>query len=406
MSFDVSFSLVASQTYTVPINTASIKIVAIGAGGGRGKAGVTGGNGAVVITTYNGNFFGDTLTINIGRGGSSNKSGGLTQISDSREQINVIAGGGYVNTRDGKVSYPFSIALYTQCSISYTTAPYMSLPYGVGSDYNAGIECGDGYVLLTITDMLPLVIYNPKPADSAQKLSHQSAQQFMLEKTGSSAAKQPPQMPLVIYNPDQNTESQNLAVAALDGNMNWSGYLDLETAHIPVVPMTLLSKPTSSQKLSHQSAQQFMLEKTGSSAAKQPPQMPLVIYNPDQNTESQNLAVAALDGNMNWSGYLEKQLVSLAKTVENDDMISPISPDICNHCPNPVLPKSGIAFGGNLNLPGYLATQPFILAQTVSPAATARGGAGRTQFINNQINAFGSYAGAPAGSGQPPRNKF
>ena len=203
----------------------------------------------------------------------------------------------------------------------------MSLPYGVGSDYNAGIECGDGYVLLTITDMLPLVIYNPKPADSAQKLSHQSAQQFMLEKTGSSAAKQPPQMPLVIYNPDQNTESQNLAVAALDGNMNWSG-------------------------------------------------------------------------------YLEKQLVSLAKTVENDDMISPISPDICNHCPNPVLPKSGIAFGGNLNLPGYLATQPFILAQTVSPAATARGGAGRTQFINNQINAFGSYAGAPAGSGQPPRNKF
>ena len=78
----------------------------------------------------------------------------------------------------------------------------------------------------------------------------------------------------------------------------------------------------------------------------------------------------------------------------------------CNKCPKPVLPKPGIAFGGNLNLPGYLATEPFILAQTVSPAATARGGAGRVQFINNQINAYGSYAGAPAGSGQPPRNKF
>jgi hypothetical protein len=213
-------------------------------------------------------------------------------------------------------------------------------------------------------------------------------------------------MPLVIYNPAPNTEFQNLAsAAALDGNMNWSGYL--ETARLPVVPMTLLSKPTSSQKLSAQSAQQFMLEKTVSSAAKQPPPMPLVIYNPAPNTEFQNLAsAAALDGNMNWSGYLEKQLVSLAKMFVGDDMLPPISPDICNHCPNPVLPKSGIAFGGNLNLPGYLATQPFILAQTVSPAATARGGAGRTQFINNQINAFGSYSGAPAGSGQPPRNKF
>lgn len=31
---------------------------------------------------------------------------------------------------------------------------------------------------------------------------------------------------------------------------------------------------------------------------------------------------------------------------------------------------------------------------------------GSTRFINNELNAFGYYSGAPGGSGAPPRNKF
>lgn len=31
---------------------------------------------------------------------------------------------------------------------------------------------------------------------------------------------------------------------------------------------------------------------------------------------------------------------------------------------------------------------------------------GRTQIVNNSLNAFGYYSGGPGGSGAPPRNSF
>jgi hypothetical protein len=44
------------------------------------------------------------------------------------------------------------------------------------------------------------------------------------------------------------------------------------------------------------------------------------------------------------------------------------------------------------------------LAQTLKNTSARL--AGTTLFVNKQLNAYGSYYGAPGGSGAPPRNTF
>jgi hypothetical protein len=73
-------------------------------------------------------------------------------------------------------------------------------------------------------------------------------------------------------------------------------------------------------------------------------------------------------------------------------------------CPNPVFSKQN-AYAGNTNVQGYLNTNWFKFSQNVGLASTARGGSTWT-IVNKKINVFGSYAGAPAGYGQPPKNTF
>jgi hypothetical protein len=73
-------------------------------------------------------------------------------------------------------------------------------------------------------------------------------------------------------------------------------------------------------------------------------------------------------------------------------------------CPKPVFSKQN-AYSGNYNVQGYLNTDWFKFSQNVNIAATSRGGSKFT-IVNKNINAFGSYQGAPGGWGQPPRNKF
>jgi hypothetical protein len=67
-------------------------------------------------------------------------------------------------------------------------------------------------------------------------------------------------------------------------------------------------------------------------------------------------------------------------------------------CLPPVLYKKNTQFGGNITNSSI--TNAMRYSQLV------RGINGRIGFINNNINAFGYYAGGPGGSGAPPRNSF
>jgi hypothetical protein len=67
-------------------------------------------------------------------------------------------------------------------------------------------------------------------------------------------------------------------------------------------------------------------------------------------------------------------------------------------CPPKVLAKKNLPFNGNTN--DSTRTNAFAYAQL------ARRRAGQNQIFPVPLNEFGYYAGAPSGSGAPPRNKF
>lgn len=76
---------------------------------------------------------------------------------------------------------------------------------------------------------------------------------------------------------------------------------------------------------------------------------------------------------------------------------------VCNTTKNGTT-KNANFFTGNTNRPGFLITNPYLLSTIVRTARFAN--AGKTVFANRPINYFGSWTGAPGGSGSPPRNTF
>jgi hypothetical protein len=86
-------------------------------------------------------------------------------------------------------------------------------------------------------------------------------------------------------------------------------------------------------------------------------------------------------------------------------------------CPPKALKKANAQFDGNVT--NSSKTNALRYSQLVrmtagrNPCGSIGTGGGNTCtstsntiFVNNQINAFDSYAGAPMGSGQPPKNTF
>jgi hypothetical protein len=70
-------------------------------------------------------------------------------------------------------------------------------------------------------------------------------------------------------------------------------------------------------------------------------------------------------------------------------------------CPPKVLAKKNGQFNGNTN--DSTRTNAFAYAQLVRRRNSS---AGQSQVLSSTVNAFGYYAGAPRGSGAPPRNRF
>lgn len=68
-------------------------------------------------------------------------------------------------------------------------------------------------------------------------------------------------------------------------------------------------------------------------------------------------------------------------------------------CPPAVLFKPNLPFGGNIVNSSI--TNALRYSQIVRAPNN-----GRTHYLNSPVNAFGYYAGAPGGSGQPPKNTF
>lgn len=79
----------------------------------------------------------------------------------------------------------------------------------------------------------------------------------------------------------------------------------------------------------------------------------------------------------------------------------------CDTCPPHAIPANslGINFAGSENRPGHLMTQPFRYA-TMIRTSQGQSGARRLVTANKELNAFGSWQGAPEGSKQPLKNKF
>ena len=69
-------------------------------------------------------------------------------------------------------------------------------------------------------------------------------------------------------------------------------------------------------------------------------------------------------------------------------------------CPPAVLFKPNLPFGGNI------VNSSITNALRYSQIVRALNNNGRTHYLNSPVNAFGYYAGAPGGSGQPPKNTF
>lgn len=67
--------------------------------------------------------------------------------------------------------------------------------------------------------------------------------------------------------------------------------------------------------------------------------------------------------------------------------------------------KNGNRFSGNAgNRPGFLITNSFLMSTQIRTANYQRGT--KISFANKSLNSFGRWAGAPGGSGRPPRNFF
>ena len=83
-------------------------------------------------------------------------------------------------------------------------------------------------------------------------------------------------------------------------------------------------------------------------------------------------------------------------------------------CPNHGRPvnKNGHPHTGNTNKPGFMITVNGRYSITVTRAfnighrGTNCNGPPKTTYLNNPVNIFGRWAGAPGGSGCPPRNTF
>ena len=68
-------------------------------------------------------------------------------------------------------------------------------------------------------------------------------------------------------------------------------------------------------------------------------------------------------------------------------------------CPPAVLFKKNMPFGGNMTNSSI--TNASRYSQIIRGVNN-----GSMRFIHSPVNAFGYYAGAPGGSGAPPRNTF
>ena len=67
--------------------------------------------------------------------------------------------------------------------------------------------------------------------------------------------------------------------------------------------------------------------------------------------------------------------------------------------------KPGTIFGGSgSGVQGNYQSAVMLEAQVLKNTAARL--AGKTIYVNKQINVYGSYYGAPGGSGAPPRNSF
>ena len=76
------------------------------------------------------------------------------------------------------------------------------------------------------------------------------------------------------------------------------------------------------------------------------------------------------------------------------------TPTTCAYvCPPAILAKKNMPFGGNITNASI--TNALRYSQIVRGTNN-----GNPRYINSPVNAFGYYAGAPGGSGAPPRNAF
>jgi hypothetical protein len=76
-----------------------------------------------------------------------------------------------------------------------------------------------------------------------------------------------------------------------------------------------------------------------------------------------------------------------------------IAPGIICRCQNPGQYSKNKQFSGNYN--NSSKTNAMRFSEIVRGTNN-----GRTQFVYNNLNAFGYYSGGPGGSGEPPRNSF
>ena len=63
-------------------------------------------------------------------------------------------------------------------------------------------------------------------------------------------------------------------------------------------------------------------------------------------------------------------------------------------------------FSGNLITSGFLSTNVHRISKQIQVASSTGSKGKLITFANKQLNAFGSWNGAPYGSISPPRNKF
>jgi hypothetical protein len=79
---------------------------------------------------------------------------------------------------------------------------------------------------------------------------------------------------------------------------------------------------------------------------------------------------------------------------------------ISNCCPVKINGnKPGTLFGGSgSGVQGNHQSRVILLAQRLKNTSSRF--TGKTVYVNKPLNVYGSYLGAPGGSGAPPRNRF